>query len=193
MILAAPGETPRTMPSVETSTIPRSLDPQRTAGSRSARPSEPRASAWKRADRPTRSTRRSGRTCSDATRVGVAFDTGGLPVTGVSCPVLPAPASSASWRRMGSSCASGGPPTAAITSSMAGQRSAGSLEIMRNTAVWSSSGQSGRDTEIGRGLVCTCACITSSEGPSNGGSPVSISYSTMPSEYWSEAAVISLD
>ena len=171
------------MPSVETSTIPRSLDPQRTAGSRSVRPSVPRAIAWNRADRPTRSTRRSGRTCSDATRVGVGFDTGGPPGTGVSCPVLPEPASSASWRRMGSSCANGGPPTAAITSSIAGQRCAGSLAIMRKTAAWSSCGQSGRATEIGRGLVCTCACMTSSEGPSNGGSPVSISYNTMPSEY----------
>src|SRR6266566_4610670 len=93
---AAPSETPRTKPSVETSTIARSLDPQRTAGSRSGRPSVPRASAWNRADRPTRSTRRSGRTWSDATRVGVVFDSGGPSVTGVSCPVLPTPASSAS-------------------------------------------------------------------------------------------------
>ena len=94
---------------------------------------------------------------------------------------------------MGSSWASGVPPTAAITSSMLGQRSAASLVIMRKIAACSSRGQSGRATTIGRARCCTCACITSSEGPVNGGSPVSISYSTMPREYWSDAAVISRD
>ena len=94
--------------------------------------------------------------------------------------------------RTGSSCRSDGRPHAATTSSMLGQRSAGSFSSIRMTAAAMLVGQSARSSVRGRGRWLKCAYITAmTESPWNGTFPVSISYPTTPREYWSEAPVSS--
>src|SRR5579864_1543085 len=97
------------------------------------------------------------------------------------CPVL---AIAMSWLRGGSFGVSVGEPVAAMTSSTDGQRSAGSLAIIRITAARRPSGQSGRTFSMGAGTWCTCAYIMAiMPPPVKGGLPVSITYATTPREY----------
>ena len=71
-------------------------------------------------------------------------------------------------------------------------RSAGSFSSAVSTAVSTCGGMVWRCGRSGRGLsVTTRATIACAVEPVNGGSPVSISYSTAPSAYTSERAVIS--
>src|SRR6266576_3250770 len=94
--------------------------------------------------------------------------------------------------RTGSSCRSDGRPHTATTSSMAGQRRSGSFSSIRMTPAPRLGGQSGRSSVTGRGRSLKCAYITAMvESPRNGSRPVSISYATTPSEYWSDAPVTS--
>ncbi len=77
--------------------------------------------------------------------------------------------------RSGSSSASGAAPSAAMASAMRGHRAAGSLSSMRRIAASTSGGQSPQSSRMGRGECSTCACITVSVEPANGGSPVTSS------------------
>ena len=75
---------------------------------------------------------------------------------------------------------------------MLGQRRAGSFSNIRMTAAARLGGQSGRSSVTGRAGSLKCAYITDMiDSPWNGSLPVSISYATTPSEYWSEAPVTS--
>ena len=65
---------------------------------------------------------------------------------------------------------------------------------MRMTAPASSGGHSARNSSMAGTGTCTCAYMTDIiEVPGNGSRPVSISYATTPSAYWSEAPLMSLD
>src|SRR3989442_1141420 len=86
--------------------------------------------------------------------------------------------------RTGSSCRSDGRPHTATTSSMPGQRRAGSFSSIRMTPAPRLGGQSGRSSATGRGRSLKCAYITAMvESLLNGSRPVSISYATTPREY----------
>ena len=61
-----------------------------------------------------------------------------------------------------------------ITSDKLGHRSSGFFSSMRSTVDESSTGHSGRSSAIGWAASYTCACMTASVGPVNGGSPVNI-------------------
>ena len=75
---------------------------------------------------------------------------------------------------------------------MLGQRRDGSFSSIRMTPAPRLGGQSGRSSVTGRGGWLKCAYITDIvESPLNGRCPVSITYATTPSEYWSEAPVTS--
>ena len=75
---------------------------------------------------------------------------------------------------------------------MVGQRARGSFSNIRMTPAPRLGGQSGRSSVTGRGRSLKCAYMTDMvDSPSNGSLPVSISYATTPSEYWSDAPVTS--
>src|SRR2546422_5933333 len=75
---------------------------------------------------------------------------------------------------------------------MLGQRRAGSFSSIRMTPALRLGGQSGRSSATGRGRSLKWAYITAMvDSPRNGSRPVSISYATTPSEYWSDAPVTS--
>ena len=62
-------------------------------------------------------------------------------------------------------------------------RRAGSFAIARSTTVSSSGGIAGTSCRGGTGGSCTCfMAIATAESPVNGTRPVSISYSTTPTE-----------
>ena len=105
---------------------------------------------------------------------------GGVSISNVSPPARTWAISSA---RLGSSSARGAAPSAAKASARRGHRSAGSLASMRRMAASTSGGQSARSARIGGGVRSTCACMTVSVEPANGGAPVTSSYATAPSAY----------
>ena len=86
----------------------------------------------------------------------------------------------------------GAAASACANSAAVANRSAGSFSSARNTAASMCAGMVCRRGIIGRGdSVTTWATIACAVEPVNGGSPVSISYSTQPSAYMSERPVIS--
>ena len=82
--------------------------------------------------------------------------------------------------------------SASANSAAVAKRSAGSFSSAVSTAASTCGGIVCRCGSIGRGLsVTTRATTACAVVPVNGGSPVSISYSTQPRAYTSERAVIS--
>ena len=95
-------------------------------------------------------------------------------------------------RALSTASAAGG-PIAAIAASRSGKRAAGSFASMRAMASDTPDGRSGRSCLMfGGSLNRCCVMISAMLLPSNGFFPVSISYATTPSEYWSDAGVAGL-
>ncbi len=188
--VALPGATPVASPAADTVTTSVLVDAHVTPRPAWVEPLVRRAVAESCTASPTATWTRPGAIVSPAiVAVVLPVRPSGCGLTGVlmrfaSCDAAPAAASVTSCVRIGSSCASGAPPTAPTAASRLGQRWAGSFSSMRMTAAASSGGASARRSRIGAGGSLKCAyMIAMTESARNGSRPVSISYATTPSEY----------